>query len=326
MDQRALIIDENIENRRELRERLSAAGWQVEDVRDGMSALDAIQHARTYGEGYNCIITELFLPDLDGILLLKTLRQQYPDLALAVLTSYGNEQVQAEVEALGNTLYFNKPQDCPRVIEALAGLNLAADTTTPAEPPTPEAFEGNIGAYIFLRVGSTERVAELYESVRHLDGVISANAVRGDFDLLVRVAVPAEDRLKEVIDLLCNKEGVNCLGYERIIEPRLGPGTEEFVKHFQTVWAEVNKDYVAGQETNAYLIIDIDRYQFERIFTSIKLTEGVYRCRAIAGSGKLMVLMSGAVRPGVVRHLLRKLAEMNGILRVREATVINLNQ
>jgi len=46
--------------------------------------------------------------------------------------------------------------------------------------------------------------------------------------------------------------------------------------------------------------------------------------RVAGGGNKLMVLMSQAVQPGVVRHLLRKLAEMDGILRVREATVINV--
>lgn len=326
MEKRVLIIDENVENRRELREKLSAAGWQVEDTRDGMSALETIQHNRSYGQGFHCIVSELFLPDIDGILLVKTLRQQYPDLPLAVVTRFGNEQVKADVEALGNTVYRDKPADLDELVATLDGYELTADTTAPADPPELAGYEGNIGAYIYLRIGSGERVDELYDSVKHMDGVLSANAVRGDFDLVLRVAVPAMDRLNELVDLLGKKDGIEVYGYEKIIEPQLSVNTDDFIKHFQTVWTEVNKDYVPGQETNAYLMIDIDRYQLERIYTSIKLTEGVYRCRVIEGSGKVMVLMSGAVSPGVVRHLLRKLAEMDGILRVREATVINLNQ
>jgi hypothetical protein len=50
----------------------------------------------------------------------------------------------------------------------------------------------------------------------------------------------------------------------------------------------------------------------------------VYRCRVVTGSTKVIVLVSQAVHPGVMRHLLRKLAEMDGILRVREATLINV--
>jgi hypothetical protein len=154
---------------------------------------------------------------------------------------------------------------------------------------------------------------------------MSANAVRGgDFDLVLRVALPSEDALKALLGEVQKVEGAKLIGHEHYIMPVLSASTEEFIRHYQTVAAEVNKDYLPGQDTNVYLMIDVDRYQMERIYTSILLTEGVYRCRVISGGSKLMVLMSHAVKAGVMRHLLRKLAEMDGILRVREATVINV--
>lgn len=324
-EKRVLVIDERVEFRRSLREGLSQQDWQVDEAPDAFSALDAIQQARAYGEGFSVIITEMFLPDQDGILFLKTLRQQYPNLPLIVLTGYGTEEWKAEIGNLEPIEYLEKPADVGLILSILEKFTLEVHTVHPAPAPPFTALEGAVGAYLFFMVESPELAGSMYNTLRAMPGVISANAVRGgDFDLVLRVAVPSEEALAKLFKEAEGVDGAKLVGHERYILPVLSASTEEFVRHYQTVAAEVNKDYVPGQDTNAYLMIDVDRYQMERIYTSILLTRGVYRCRVISGGNKLMVLMSQAVQPGVVRHLLRKLAEMDGILRVREATVINV--
>lgn len=321
---RVLIVDEDIESRRGLREGLSNAGWQVDDAPDGLGALNLIQQARAFGEGYNCIVADTFLPDTDGILFLMTLREQYPQLPLIVSTGYGNDDLQGRVAELSKSVYFTKPIQMEQVIACLNEFDLAATTCEPVPAPPLQLLENKVCAYSFLRIDSGDRVEELYRTLREMEGVISANAVRGEFDLVLRVAVDSTEKLDELVERIRQVEGVKPVACDRIVTPMLSPTVDEFIRHYQTVWAKVNQNYIAGLGTNAYLLIDIDRYQLERIYTSIKLTEGVHRCRVIGGGTRLMTLMSGAVRPGVVRHLLRKLAQMDGILRVREATVINL--
>lgn len=322
---RVLVIDDRVENRRHLREGLSRQDWQVDEAADAFSALEAIQHARAYGEGFSVIITELILPDQDGILFIKTLRQQFPALPLIVLTGFGAEKWEAEVQQLQPAEYLEKPAEIEQLLSKLEEFELECQTVAPAPAPPFVTPEGAVGAYLFYRIDSAELAGSVYSSLRNKDGVISANAVRGsEFDLVLRVAVVSEEALAKLTEETQRVEGVTLVDINRYMIPMLSASTEEFVRHYQTVAAEVNKDYVPGQDTNAYLLIDIDRYQMERIFTSILLTAGVFRCRVVNGGTKLIVLMSQAVQPGVMRHLLRKLAEMDGILRVREATVINV--
>jgi CheY-like chemotaxis protein len=322
---RVLVVDDRVETRRRLREGLSQQDWQVDEAPNAFSALEAIQQARAYGEGFSVIITELILPDQDGILFIKTLRQQFPGLPLIVLTDFGSERGQVEVEQIENAAYIERPVEIAQLLSTLQKFELECQTVSPAPaPPWPKPDDA-VGAYIFFRINSPELASSVYDQLRLMAGVMSANAVRGsDFDLILRVAVPSEDTLARLLEEMQRVQGATLVEHERYLRPMLSATTEEFVRHYRTVSAEENKDYLPGQDTNAYLMIDVDRYQMERIYTSILLTRGVFRCRVTSGGNKLMVLMSQAVQPGVVRHLLRKLAEMDGILRVREATVINV--
>ncbi|MBN2083380.1 response regulator [bacterium] len=321
---RVLVIDEHVETRRKLREELLKADWIVDDVSDALSGLESIHQARTYGEGYHLIISAIFLPDLDGLLFIRTLREQYPEIPFIVLTGYGDEDLKTHVQSQPLTVYLEKPLDMDRLYAEIGKFDLDKDTSRPLPAPPLTPPDDAVGAYVYFNIDTASGGAAAYDALRALSGVRSANAVRGEFNLVLRVAVPSQDALDKLIADAKKVPGATYVSYELYVPAMLGASNEEFVRHYQTVAAEVNKDYLPGQDTNAYLMIDVDRYQMERIYTSILLTEGVYRCRVISSGTKLMVLMSHAVRPGVVRHLLRKLAEMDGILRVREATVINV--
>ena len=60
-----LMINEDVEVRRHLREILVAADWQIEEASSALEGLKLIQDARSFGDGYNYILTEGFLPDCD---------------------------------------------------------------------------------------------------------------------------------------------------------------------------------------------------------------------------------------------------------------------
>jgi len=323
-DTRVLVIDDDVEIRRKLREELLKADWIVDDVSDALSGLESIHQARTYGEGYHLIITGAFLPDLDGLLFIRTLREQYPEVPIMVLTGYGDEELKAQIQAQPLTVYLAKPLDMDKFNQEIKKLKLEHDTSRPLPAPPMIPPDDNVGAYIYFNIDTASGGAAAYDALRALSGVYSANAVRGEFNLVLRVAVPSPEALDKLLADAKSVPGATYVSHEHYVPAMLSAANEEFVRHYQTVAAEVNKDYLPGQDTNAYLMIDVDRYQMERIYISILLTEGVFRCRVIGSGTKLMVLMSHAVRPGVVRHLLRKLAEMDGILRVREATVINV--
>jgi hypothetical protein len=181
-------------------------------------------------------------------------------------------------------------------------------------------------AYAFLRLADRARAPEVFDRLSLLEDVRITNAVRGDFDVVLRLTAPAADALAAAMERVRRTEGANVIAMDRLEQPRLNPEVADFILHYKCVAAEDREQYVRVHETNAYLVIDIDRYQLERVYTSIMMTEGVISCQVSDGGSKLIVMMSGAVRPEVMRHVLRKIATMDGIRRVREAPVINIHE
>jgi CheY-like chemotaxis protein len=324
---RALVIDEDVEARRILRDILRTADWAVDDAPGGVEALGLISQARAYGEGYHCIFTELFLPDLDGSLFLETLRLQYPDLPLAVISAFATEEDREGIARLNPVYLGGRPVDEKELLAVLDKLELTRSTYTVMPPEPSAASEPPVGAYLFVSFESFDAAQRLYGELGGLDGVISVNAVKGEgIDLVMRVGATNVEGIVTLAERVEQIDGITSVRHELIVKPPLGVDLQEFVEHYLTLASQLHADYVRGVATNAYLIIDIDRYQLERIYLSILLTEGVIRCRVISGFNKLMVLSAGAVRPNVVRHLLAKLAQLDGIRRVREVTVVNMNE
>jgi two-component system response regulator GlrR len=90
--ERILVVDNDPALRRLLSIRLGVAGYEVESVNDARAALDACMRSRPH-----LVITDLRMPGMDGLALLKELKTRWPDLSVIMLTAHGTipEAVQA---------------------------------------------------------------------------------------------------------------------------------------------------------------------------------------------------------------------------------------
>jgi len=120
----ALIIDDEVQIRRLLRVVLEGENYLVHEAKTGQEGLTEIANRRP-----GIILLDLGLPDLDGLEVLKRLREwsQAPVLVLSV-----RDDEQGKVAALdaGADDYVTKPFSSP---ELLARLRAAQRKTRPAE-------------------------------------------------------------------------------------------------------------------------------------------------------------------------------------------------
>ena len=81
-------------------------GYEVEVTTDGREALKMLE-----GEEYDLVITDLMMPEVDGLEVLKQVRARSADTSVIVLTGYGT--VEAAVSALeqGAFDFLTKPCD-----------------------------------------------------------------------------------------------------------------------------------------------------------------------------------------------------------------------
>src|SRR5579871_3804608 len=115
-----LIVDDEQLIRRSISKRLGAAGYHVLEAEDGRAA---VEQART---GIDLVILDYRLPDLDGLTVLKQIRQIDPDVLVVLLTAYASVETAVEAMKLGAYHFMNKPFD----LEALAALVEQALETT----------------------------------------------------------------------------------------------------------------------------------------------------------------------------------------------------
>ncbi|WP_245830165.1 SpoIIE family protein phosphatase [Mycobacterium numidiamassiliense] len=103
---RVLIADDNADMRAYLSHLLRTAGYEVSDVTDGQQALEAI-HARAP----DLLISDVMMPELDGLQLLAALRRDPRTAALPVLLLSARAGPAASIEGLltGADDYLVKP-------------------------------------------------------------------------------------------------------------------------------------------------------------------------------------------------------------------------
>ena len=99
-----LIADDEFLIRWSLTQALSQEGYNVISVENGRKAIETAQI-----QYFDFIITDLFMPDLDGWEVLKVVRQLQPSPKVIIITAHSKEDTQKIAEERGAWAYVEKP-------------------------------------------------------------------------------------------------------------------------------------------------------------------------------------------------------------------------
>ncbi|MBX3261757.1 MAG: sigma-54-dependent Fis family transcriptional regulator [Labilithrix sp.] len=111
---RVLVADDEEGVRSFLAESLERDDHEVVAVADGAAALAAARE-----EPFDVVITDLKMPKLDGMSVVRTLRTEQPDVELIVLTAFGDVSTAVEAMKLGVFDYLQKPVSSPAAVREL---------------------------------------------------------------------------------------------------------------------------------------------------------------------------------------------------------------
>ena len=118
---RILVVDDEVELRTLLRKILTRQGHDVIEAENGAMAISMVEQ----GENPDLIITDIFMPDTDGIEVLRHLRAKYPDLKIVVMSGGGNRVSRGYLPAataLGANHVIEKPFDPSSVGDQIEDL------------------------------------------------------------------------------------------------------------------------------------------------------------------------------------------------------------
>jgi EAL domain-containing protein (putative c-di-GMP-specific phosphodiesterase class I) len=111
---RVLVVDDDPDVRSILVRVLQLAGHQVEGACDGQAALDLLK-----SQSFDIVLSDIRMPELDGVALLKAVRQLDPDVPVILMT--GEPAIETAIQAVeyGALKYLTKPLDPPEVLKTV---------------------------------------------------------------------------------------------------------------------------------------------------------------------------------------------------------------
>ena len=73
------------------------------------------------------ILSDINMPGMDGLTLLRKIKERHPDLPVMMVTAYGDDERRRRANDLGASEFLTKPVDFDRLKEQLRLLPTAAD-------------------------------------------------------------------------------------------------------------------------------------------------------------------------------------------------------
>ena len=112
---RILVADDEASIRDLLAKTLALAEYEVDLVPDGRSAIERLRIMP-----YDLLITDLKMPGVDGLAVIREARRLRADIPVIIITGFSTEASAIEAVNLGVSGYLTKPFRVPRVLAAAA--------------------------------------------------------------------------------------------------------------------------------------------------------------------------------------------------------------
>ncbi len=173
-----LIVDDDPIVADSLAEFMEHEGYTALTATDGQDALGVLgQHDANNGQPIGLVVTDLNMPRVNGIELLKAIRKQYPSLVVIVITGFGKIETAVEAVKLGASDYLTKPliDDELRIAvgKALRQHALLAENQTLKNQLTERFGMGNI-------VGADYRMQKIYDLIEAVADSKTTVLIDGD--------------------------------------------------------------------------------------------------------------------------------------------------
>ena len=156
---KVLIVDDEALVRNTLVSILQDADYQVEQVANGSDGL-----TRAYEGQFDVVLVDIKLPDLDGMEVLRILREMDENLQVLIITGYPTLETAAQAIRMGAFDYLFKPLESERVV---IGVQNALETRRLAIG-NRQLLRDVQQANVELEMRVRERTVELEEANRAL--------------------------------------------------------------------------------------------------------------------------------------------------------------
>ncbi|TLD42503.1 MAG: Response regulator of zinc sigma-54-dependent two-component system [Candidatus Jettenia ecosi] len=168
-----LIVDDDIAMGEMCKELLKSRGYVSDVVASSKEAIEKISMDGIY----TIVLTDLVMPEMDGIEVLKKVKQQNPHIDVVVMTSYGTVTNAVEAMKLGASDYITKPfkrDELIIIIEKILQMQRLAGEVDRLRSELGEKYTfGNI-------VGESVKMRKIYEIISNVSNTEANILIQGE--------------------------------------------------------------------------------------------------------------------------------------------------
>ena len=110
-----LIVDDMDMACKSLADILRLDGYEIETATSGSSALEIIQTTKI-----DCVLTDIKMPNMNGVELLKKIKIIFPDVPVMMMTAYATDKLVEDSMHAGAIMTLYKPLDINNLRKQIA--------------------------------------------------------------------------------------------------------------------------------------------------------------------------------------------------------------
>ena len=114
-----LVVDDDPGTLNAVKVGLLSKGHEVLIAGSGEEALKIIKAKQANAEPLDLLLTDLRMPKMNGLKLIREARKIMPDIKAILMTAYGDDNVKRKTRALGLCGYMDKPFRPEALIEMI---------------------------------------------------------------------------------------------------------------------------------------------------------------------------------------------------------------
>ncbi len=172
MNARILIAEDDATQREIIEDILSQDGYEVNAVESAPGALEAVE-----ADNYNILLTDLRMPGMDGLELLRRVKGVQPDVEVIVMTAYATVSTAVTAMKEGATDYLAKPFDKDELLvvvtKAVERVKLRQENRQLRELVTRTSSLGNI-------IGESESMQAVFQIAQRAVPINSTVLITGE--------------------------------------------------------------------------------------------------------------------------------------------------
>ena len=131
--ERVLIVDDEPSMRTALMESVRRLGYEVQGAVDGADALERVTRFRPW-----LVITDLKMPRITGLDLIKDIKARAPQTVIVLMTAYGTVETAVDAMKFGASDYLLKPFSMDLLERVIANLKEGQELDMPGSAATVE--------------------------------------------------------------------------------------------------------------------------------------------------------------------------------------------